>query len=73
MAQSHSVSEDGKVWTIALREGLSWHDGSKVLGRDCVASLSRIAVTRYRRKFATEPCNAPASGLLNRRRQIGSA
>ncbi len=35
------VEDDGKRWTLALREGLSFHDGEKVLARDCVASLKR--------------------------------
>lgn len=41
MAEGHSVSDDGLVWQIRLREGLRWHDGEKVLARDCAASLSR--------------------------------
>jgi peptide/nickel transport system substrate-binding protein len=41
MAAGHSVSADGLVWTITLRDGLRWHDGEKVLGRDCVASIRR--------------------------------
>ncbi len=41
MAEGHTVSEDGLVWTIRLRPGLLFHDGAKVLGRDVVASLNR--------------------------------
>ena len=41
MAEGHSVSDDGRTWTIRLRDGLSWHDGAPVLARDCVASLQR--------------------------------
>ncbi|NKE43987.1 ABC transporter substrate-binding protein [Roseomonas frigidaquae] len=41
MAEGHSVSDDGLTWTIRLREGLRWHDGERVLARDCVASLQR--------------------------------
>ena len=43
MAEGHSVSDDGRTWTIRLRDGLSWHDGTKVLARDCAASLQRWA------------------------------
>jgi peptide/nickel transport system substrate-binding protein len=35
------VEDDGKKWTLALRDGLTFHDGEKVLARDCVASLNR--------------------------------
>ncbi len=35
------VEDGGKRWTLALRDGLAFHDGEKVLARDCVASLNR--------------------------------
>ena len=43
MVAGHVVDADGKVWTLTLREGLVWHDGTKVLARDCVASIKRWA------------------------------
>lgn len=44
MAAAHNVDADGLVWTITLRGGLLFHDGSRVLARDCVASIRRWAV-----------------------------
>jgi peptide/nickel transport system substrate-binding protein len=41
MAEGHTVSDDGRTWTIRLRDGLRWHDGTPVLARDCSASLQR--------------------------------
>jgi peptide/nickel transport system substrate-binding protein len=41
MAAGHSVSADGRVWEITLREGLRFHDGEPVRARDCAASLDR--------------------------------
>ena len=41
MLAGHTVDSDGKVWTLTLRDGLLFHDGTKVLGRDVVASLRR--------------------------------
>lgn len=41
MAQEASVSKDGLVWTITLRDGLTWHDGTPVTAADCAASLER--------------------------------
>ena len=41
MAEGHKIDDDGKTWTIVLRPGLAWHDGEKVLARDCVASIKR--------------------------------
>lgn len=43
MAEGHVVEESGRLWTITLREGLLFHDGSRVLARDVVASLRRWA------------------------------
>ncbi len=41
MVAGHEVSADGLTWRIALREGLLFHDGEKVLARDAVASVAR--------------------------------
>jgi peptide/nickel transport system substrate-binding protein len=44
MLEGDRVEEDGKQWTLTLRDGLKFHDGSPVLGRDVVASLKRWGV-----------------------------
>ena len=41
MAEGYTVSEDGRTWDIKLRDGLTFHDGEKVLARDAAASLKR--------------------------------
>jgi len=41
MLEADSVEDDGKTWLMRLRPGLTWHDGTPVLARDCVASLKR--------------------------------
>jgi peptide/nickel transport system substrate-binding protein len=43
MAEGHAVSDDGRTWTIRLREGLRFHDGEPVRAADCVASIKRWA------------------------------
>ena len=43
MVDGHTVEGDGKLWTFRLREGLRFHDGEPVRGRDCVASIRRWA------------------------------
>ncbi len=43
MAEGYSVSDDGRIYLIKLRDGLKWHDGAPVLARDCAASLARWA------------------------------
>ncbi len=41
MVEKGEVSQDGLLWTLTLREGLKFHDGSPVRGADVVASLKR--------------------------------
>ena len=43
MVEGHVIENDGKTWKLTLREGLLFHDGTKVLARDCVASIKRWA------------------------------
>jgi peptide/nickel transport system substrate-binding protein len=43
MVEGERVDDDGKTWELTLRDGLSFHDGQKVLARDCVASVQRFA------------------------------
>ncbi|MBW8639519.1 ABC transporter substrate-binding protein [Hoeflea sp. WL0058] len=41
MAEGYTLSDDGRVYTITLRDGLMFHDGSPVTGADVVASIQR--------------------------------
>lgn len=41
MLEGHTVSDDGRTWLLTLRDGLMFHDGTPVLGRDVVASVQR--------------------------------
>ena len=43
MAEGHTVSEDGRVYTIKLRTGLKFHNGEPVRAQDCIQSLRRWA------------------------------
>ncbi len=43
MADGYTVSADGMTYTVTLRPGLKWSDGTPVLASDCVASLKRWA------------------------------
>src|SRR5450755_3927355 len=44
MLSGHVVSSDDRQWDLTLRDGLLWHDGERVLARDCTASIRRWAV-----------------------------
>jgi peptide/nickel transport system substrate-binding protein len=43
MVEGHVVEDNGLTWTLKLRNGLRFHDGTPVLGRDVVASIRRFA------------------------------
>ncbi len=58
MVEGHVVGNDGRLWTLTLREGLFWHDGEKVTARDCVASIRRWS-KRDALMAATEELSAP--------------
>ena len=46
MLAGHDTLDDGKTWRFTLRDGLAFHDGEAVRGRDCVASIQRWAKRR---------------------------
>ncbi|MBS0537403.1 MAG: ABC transporter substrate-binding protein [Proteobacteria bacterium] len=41
MAEKYAVSADKLTWTITLRDGLVWSDGTPVTSEDCIASIKR--------------------------------
>ena len=44
MAEGHTISDDGRTWTIKLRPGLRFHDNEPVRSIDAKASIQRWAV-----------------------------
>jgi peptide/nickel transport system substrate-binding protein len=62
MVQGHRIEEEGKRWDLTLRDNLFWHDGERVLARDCVASIRRWAkrdIFGAKLMEATEELSAP--------------
>jgi peptide/nickel transport system substrate-binding protein len=41
MLAGFTTSADGLTWDLTLRDGLKFHDGEKVLARDCAQSIDR--------------------------------
>jgi transposase len=46
MVQGHTIDDDGKRWTMKLRDGLLFHDGTPVLARDSLPNLVTEIVRR---------------------------
>ena len=42
LAQSIMADEDGKVWTVKLREGLTWSDGEPITNEDVMFTVGLI-------------------------------
>jgi peptide/nickel transport system substrate-binding protein len=43
MVEGVKTESDGLTWELTLRDGLKFHDGEKVLARDCVATINRFS------------------------------
>jgi peptide/nickel transport system substrate-binding protein len=43
MVEGVKTEPDGLTWELTLRDGLKFHDGEKVLARDCVATINRFS------------------------------
>jgi peptide/nickel transport system substrate-binding protein len=43
MVEGQKTENDGKTWELTLRDGLKFHDGEKVLAKDCVATINRFS------------------------------
>jgi len=52
LAQSVSVSADGKTYTIPLRQGVKFHNGQEMTAADVLASLTRWTKVSSRGKIA---------------------
>jgi peptide/nickel transport system substrate-binding protein len=43
LAEGHTISKDGLVYTFKLRQGVKFHNGKEMTSEDVVASLGRWA------------------------------
>ena len=72
MVQGHVVENDGLLWRFTLREGLKFHDGTPVRGRDCIASIKRWGRRdAFGQAVGAERQDAWWHRSLRRRRQDG--
>lgn len=68
LAESWSISEDGRVWTFKLRQGVKWHDGVEFSVEDVLFTIDILRSgghdTYYAKKFNRLDCieNIKATG-----------
>lgn len=53
LAESWTVSDDGKVWTFKLRPGIKWHDGDPLVAADVKFSFDLALSPPSGRRIAT--------------------
>ena len=69
LAESWTVSADGKTYTFKLRSGMTFHDGSKVEAADVVATINRVLSKEIASPLASrlatlEAATAPDAGTV---------
>ncbi len=42
LAESYNVSEDGSLWEIKIKDGITWHDGTPLTAEDYVFTMERV-------------------------------
>ena len=67
MLEGYTTADDGLTWTLTLRDGLRFHDGTPVLARDAVASIQRWQVNDafgQALAAATDELSAPTDKVI---------
>ncbi len=52
LAQEYQISPDGKVYTITLKDNISWHDGEKFTADDVIFTIQAAQNPDYQSFFA---------------------
>jgi peptide/nickel transport system substrate-binding protein len=68
LAKSWSASSDGKTWTVTLRDGLEFSDGSSLTSKDVVATFDSITG-----KDSQSPGKSSFDGILQSVRADGDS
>ena len=70
LADSYTISEDGKVYTIKLRQGVKFHNGQEMTADDVVASMSRWLELSGKAKALLAWKKMPAARNMTVQRQL---
>ncbi|MBR2754155.1 hypothetical protein IKD82_03300 [Candidatus Saccharibacteria bacterium] len=57
LADSIRASEDGKVWTVNLRDGLKWSDGEPITNQDLIFTANLIKNPKISSVYSTSLAN----------------
>jgi len=48
LAQDYSVSDDGKMYTVTMKQGIKWHDGEEMTAQDVLYTIKAIQDPAYK-------------------------
>ncbi len=48
LVEDYTVSEDGKIYTLTLRQGVKWHDGEELTAEDVLYTIRAIQDPAYK-------------------------
>ena len=57
LADSYSVSQDGLVWTVKLKNGIKWHDGTDLTSNDVLYTYNYVIENSQTSPFAVNVSN----------------
>ena len=66
LAESYTISEDGKTYTFVIRDNAIWHDGEKVLADDIIFTINAIQNPDYRSPLAVSFTNVTVEQVNDR-------
>ncbi|OQB13371.1 MAG: Oligopeptide-binding protein AppA precursor [Firmicutes bacterium ADurb.Bin193] len=58
LASDYSVSDDGLVWTVMIKNGVLWHDGTPFTAEDAAATLIAVKESPHKSPYAPALYNA---------------
>ncbi len=63
LAESYKVSDDGKVWSFKLKEGIKFHSGNEVTAEDVAYSFQRVVTLKDQPSFILTQFGITADSL----------